>query len=253
MAHPNIQQLLATLWYEGVPGFRRKAAIEKLMIIVKVALFFPLYCVVYMAAPSCAMGVYMRKPFMKFLIHASSYLFFLRMQICRFSIIGTLSLLVLIENSSLHPQLFCSVPAVILILVSQRAEVQFVLLFGTESMKQNLEEELRRQRGNGPTPLELVVVLYVVGYIWEETQEIWREGIRSYLRNMWNFIDFSRNSLYCLVVLLRLTECSFKQIAAFNAFSVLEWSPTSSRQQKSPEIQVQRTLRANIGKTLIRN
>lgn len=98
---------------------------------------------------------------------------------------------------------------VILILVSQRAEVQFVLLFGTESMKQNLEEQLRRQRGNGPTPLELVVVLYVFGFIWEETQEIWREGIRSYLRNMWNFIDFSRNSLYCLVALLRFTDCFF--------------------------------------------
>lgn len=93
--------------------------------------------------------------------------------------------------------------AVILILVSQRAEVQLILLFGTESMKRNLEEQLRRQRGNAPTPLELLVVLFVIGYIWEETQEIFREGIRSYLRNMWNFIDFSRNSLYCLVALLR--------------------------------------------------
>lgn len=76
-------------------------------------------------------------------------------------------------------------------------------MFGTENMKRNLEEQLRRQRGNGPTPLELLVVLYVIGFIWEETQEIYREGIRCYLRNMWNFIDFSRNSLYCLVALLR--------------------------------------------------
>jgi len=92
---------------------------------------------------------------------------------------------------------------VILILVSQRAEVQLILLFGTDSMKQTLNESLKRQRGNGPTPLELLVVLYVLGFIWEETQEIFGEGIQSYLRNMWNFIDFSRNSLYCLVFLLR--------------------------------------------------
>lgn len=91
----------------------------------------------------------------------------------------------------------------ILILVSQRAEVHLVLMFGTESMKRGMEEQLRRQRGNRPTPLELLVVLYVIGFIWEETQEIFREGIRSYLRNMWNFIDFSRNLLYCLVALLR--------------------------------------------------
>lgn len=98
---------------------------------------------------------------------------------------------------------FLSFVTVILILVSQRAEVHVILLFGTESMRQSMEEQLRRQRGTGPSPLELLVVLYVVGFIWEETQEILNEGIRSYLRNMWNFIDFSRNSLYCLVALLR--------------------------------------------------
>lgn len=93
--------------------------------------------------------------------------------------------------------------AVILILVSQRAEVQLVMMFGTETMRQSMVQQIRRHRGNGPTPLECLLVVYVIGYIWEETQEILNEGIRSYLRNMWNFIDFSRNSLYCFVALLR--------------------------------------------------
>ncbi|XP_049878326.1 transient-receptor-potential-like protein isoform X2 [Pectinophora gossypiella] len=169
VAHPNIQQLLASIWYEGVPGFRRKTAMEKIMIICRVALLFPFYCMLYMIAPNCATGKLMRKPFMKFLIHASSYLFFL----------------------------------LILILVSQRAEVQAIQLFGPEWMVKELEKELLKQRGNGPTYLELVVVVYVLGFIWEETQEIYIEGIRSYLRNMWNFIDFTRNSLYVAVALLR--------------------------------------------------
>ena len=93
--------------------------------------------------------------------------------------------------------------SVILILVSQRAEVQVILLLGTEKMKEAMQESLKRQRGNPPTPLEILVVIYVLGFIWEETQEIYLEGIRNYLRNMWNFIDFSRNSLYCFVFLLR--------------------------------------------------
>lgn len=92
----------------------------------------------------------------------------------------------------------------ILILVSQRAEIQVILFFGTESMKRAMHEQLLKQRGNPPTYLEFLVVLYTIGFIWEETQEIINEGIRSYLRNMWNFIDFSRNSLYCLVVMLRI-------------------------------------------------
>lgn len=93
--------------------------------------------------------------------------------------------------------------AVILILVSQRAEVHLIMFFGTDKMKANLEEQLERQRGNGPTHLELLVALYVIGFVWEETQEIYLEGIKSYLRNMWNFIDFTRNFMYCCVILLR--------------------------------------------------
>lgn len=49
------------------------------------------------------------------------------------------------------------------------------------------------------------------GFIWEETQEIYIEGIRSYLRNMWNFIDFTRNFLYVNVAMLR-TAAYLQQI-----------------------------------------
>ncbi|XP_067627854.1 transient-receptor-potential-like protein isoform X2 [Eurosta solidaginis] len=77
VAHSNIQQLLSTIWYDGLPGFRRKTLFEKFMYIVQVAVLFPIYCVVYMIAPNCRTGILTRKPFMKFLIHASSYLFFL--------------------------------------------------------------------------------------------------------------------------------------------------------------------------------
>ncbi|CAK1588999.1 unnamed protein product [Parnassius mnemosyne] len=169
VAHPNIQQLLASIWYEGVPGFRRKSAIAKVMTIFRVALLFPFYCSLYMISPNCKIGKLVRKPFMKFLIHASSYLFFL----------------------------------LILILVSQRAEVQLVQVFGSEQMVKDLNKELLKQRGNVPTYLEIAVFIYVLGFIWEETQEIYVEGIRSYLRNLWNFIDFTRNSLYVAVALLR--------------------------------------------------
>ncbi|KAB0799048.1 hypothetical protein PPYR_06928 [Photinus pyralis] len=167
VAHSNIQQLLAALWYEGVPGFRRMTTPEKLIIILRTALFFPLYCTLYMLAPQTGTGKLMRKPFMKFLIHASSYLFFL----------------------------------FILILVSQRAEDLLIEFFGTESMK---TERFEKQRGNPPAILEYVVLIYVIGYIYEETYEIYAEGMQSYLRNLWNSIDFTRNFLYCMVFVLRV-------------------------------------------------
>ncbi|XP_037811373.1 transient-receptor-potential-like protein [Lucilia sericata] len=170
VAHANIQQLLSSIWYEGLPGFRRKTLFEKLLCIVKVAVLFPVYCLIYMVAPNCKTGQLMRKPFMKFLIHASSYLFFL----------------------------------FILILVSQRADDDVIRILGSERMKKELLEQQRRQRGQGPTKLEMLVVLYLFGFIWEEVQEIFSVGIKSYLRNMWNFIDFLRNSLYISVMCLRI-------------------------------------------------
>lgn len=63
---------------------------------------------------------------------------------------------------------------VVLMLVSQRAEVEIVRLLGTQEMKRNLEAYLARQRGANPTPLEGIVVLYVCGFIWEETREVRR-------------------------------------------------------------------------------
>lgn len=61
----------------GVPGFRRKTAVEKMTIISTTAALFPFYCLMYMIFPYTETAKIMRKPFFKFLIHASSYLFFL--------------------------------------------------------------------------------------------------------------------------------------------------------------------------------
>ncbi|KAK4323529.1 hypothetical protein Pmani_005763 [Petrolisthes manimaculis] len=170
VAHPNIQQLLAALWYAGIPGFRRKAVVDKCLEIVKVVALFPFYCMWYMLMPDSDTGKLMRTPFMKFLTHSASYLFFLMM----------------------------------LILVSVRFENLVIWLFGTEAMQRGLIESMRRQRGNLPTPIECVVMLWVLGFLWEEVKQIRRESLRKYLGNMWNLLDIMRDSLYSMTMVLRL-------------------------------------------------
>ncbi|XP_014469210.1 PREDICTED: transient-receptor-potential-like protein [Dinoponera quadriceps] len=170
VSHSHVQQLLAAIWYEGVPGFRRMSTTQRVGILLKTAVLFPFFCIMYYLMPESKTGRLMRRPFMKFLVHASSYLFFL----------------------------------FVLMLVSQRAEVEIVRLLGTQEMKRNLEAYLARQRGAAPTPLEGIVVLYVVGFVWEEIREVYVDGLKAYLRDMWNFIDFTRNMLYLATGLLRL-------------------------------------------------
>ncbi|KAF2366307.1 Transient receptor potential channel [Trinorchestia longiramus] len=170
VAHPNVQQLLAALWYAGLPGFRRLNVMQKLFQLVKVVVLFPMYCMQYILFPDSPSNKLIRTPFMKFLLHSASYLLFL----------------------------------LLLILFSVRFEELFVFFLGTESMRQNLIESLKKQRGNLPTPIECVILLYVFGFLWEEVKEIHKDGLGKYFRNMWNILDVMRDSLYLSTMLLRI-------------------------------------------------
>ncbi|PRD31929.1 UNVERIFIED_CONTAM: Trpgamma [Trichonephila clavipes] len=79
VAHPNVQQLLASVWYEGSPGFRRKHMVGQLIDISKMAMMFPVYSIAYMMSPNSSLGLTMKKPFTKFIAHSSAYCCFLRM------------------------------------------------------------------------------------------------------------------------------------------------------------------------------
>uniref|UniRef100_A0A8D3C1N7 Transient receptor potential cation channel, subfamily C, member 5a n=1 Tax=Scophthalmus maximus TaxID=52904 RepID=A0A8D3C1N7_SCOMX len=77
VAQPNCQQLLATLWYDGFPGWRRRHWAVKLVTCVIIGLLFPFFSLIYLLAPKSALGGFIKKPFIKFICHTASYLTFL--------------------------------------------------------------------------------------------------------------------------------------------------------------------------------
>lgn len=77
VAHPNVQQLLASIWYEGLPGFRRKNMVLQALEIIRIGAMFPFFSTVYVIGPHSSVGQTLRKPFIKFLCHAASYFTFL--------------------------------------------------------------------------------------------------------------------------------------------------------------------------------
>jgi len=77
VSHPNVQQLLAAIWYDGLPGFRRKSMIAQFLEVIKLGAMFPVYSTIYMIAPTSQMGLFMKKPFVKFICHSASYAIFL--------------------------------------------------------------------------------------------------------------------------------------------------------------------------------
>ncbi|XP_077518083.1 transient receptor potential-gamma protein-like [Amblyomma americanum] len=169
-AHPNVQQLLASIWYEGLPGFRRKNIILQSLQILKIGLLFPVYSVAYIVAPHSNFGRTLRKPFIKFICHSASYVTFL----------------------------------FLLMLASQRIETVVVEWFGTDEMKLKVRSDITTKRGATPSIVEWIILAWVIGLIWSEMKQLWDLGLIEYVGDMWNIIDFITNSLYVATVALRV-------------------------------------------------
>uniref|UniRef100_A0AAQ5XNK7 Transient receptor ion channel domain-containing protein n=1 Tax=Amphiprion ocellaris TaxID=80972 RepID=A0AAQ5XNK7_AMPOC len=77
VAQPNCQQLLASRWYDEFPGWRRRHWAGKFITCVFIGLLYPVFAFCYLIAPKSRYGLFIRKPFIKFICHTASYLTFL--------------------------------------------------------------------------------------------------------------------------------------------------------------------------------
>ncbi|XP_037048005.1 transient receptor potential-gamma protein isoform X3 [Bradysia coprophila] len=170
VAHPNVQQLLASIWYEGLPGFRRKNMALQALEIVRIGMLFPLFSITYILAPQSRFGQTMRKPFIKFICHSASYFTFL----------------------------------FLLMLASQR--IESVVSGWFSGATQVVQLEAPTKRGATPTAVEWLILAWVSGLIWSEVKQLWDIGLHEYVNDMWNVIDFVTNSLYVATVALRVVS-----------------------------------------------
>ncbi|XP_013421841.2 transient receptor potential-gamma protein isoform X1 [Lingula anatina] len=169
VAHSNCQQLLASLWYEGLPGFRRRHIAFKVIMTSVIGMLFPLWSLIYIMVPKSSLGKLLRKPFVKFICHSSSYFTFL----------------------------------FLLILASQHIEsIDSITLWGESKASSSLQ--LGEIRGAPPTIIEWMILLWVIGLIWAEIKQLWDEGAQEYIQDMWNILDFATNTLYIATITLRI-------------------------------------------------
>ncbi|KAG8194409.1 hypothetical protein JTE90_011020 [Oedothorax gibbosus] len=171
VAHPNVQQLLAAVWYEGSPGFRRKPMVGQLMEIFKMAAMFPVYSAAYMIAPESTLGMQMKKPFTKFIAHSASYCFFL----------------------------------LLLIMASQRVEYMVMEFLASKLFLNSFQVDPHHERGKSPGLVESAIMLFVLGFVWAEIKQLWDAGLENYLYDMWNVVDFFTNMLYLACIGLRVS------------------------------------------------
>nr|CAD7431632.1 unnamed protein product [Timema monikensis] len=170
VAHPNVQQLLASIWYEGLPGFRRKNMFLQAVETVRIGIMFPIFSAMYILAPHSKVGQPMRKPFIKFICHSASYFTFL----------------------SAHPGFSKNRNCDLRLVWKRRPEA---FLCGSTSGRDHQERS---------STVHHRVVHPRLGLIWSEVKQLWDIGLEEYANDMWNVIDFVTNSLYVATVALRV-------------------------------------------------
>ncbi|XP_049878328.1 transient receptor potential protein [Pectinophora gossypiella] len=172
VAHPNVQQLLGAIWYEGLPGFKRKNIVGQCIQVAKLGIMFPVYCTIYMLAPNSEYGRFMKKPFVKFICHSSSYMLFLSL----------------------------------LSLASQRAEFLVLEWSGIRWLQELVEFWKEHERGALPGLIEFTVIIYIASLIWAEIRSLWTGGIMEYISDLWNIVDFITNMFYIAWISLRVSS-----------------------------------------------
>ncbi|XP_046891175.1 short transient receptor potential channel 6 [Hypomesus transpacificus] len=160
VAHPNCQQQLLSIWYENLMSLRQQTTAVKSLVVLGVAVGLPVLALFYWIAPTSKLGKVMRGPFLKFVAHAASFTIFLGLLLMnaadRFE--GT----TLLPNMTTHDH----------------------------------PSQLFRMKTTPFTWIEIVIIVWVIGMIWAECKEIWSQGLREYLSELWNLLDFGMLTIF---------------------------------------------------------
>ncbi|XP_056417508.1 short transient receptor potential channel 6 isoform X1 [Hyla sarda] len=167
VAHPNCQQQLLSIWYENISGLRQQTTAVKFLVVLAVAVGLPFLAMVYWVAPCSKLGKIMRGPFMKFVAHAASFTIFLGL---------------LVMNAA------------------DRFEGTKIL--PNESVTDNAKQ-LFRMKTSSFSWMELLIISWVIGMIWAECKEIWSQGPREYMFELWNILDFGMLAIFAASFIAR--------------------------------------------------
>ncbi|MBN3277224.1 TRPC3 protein, partial [Polyodon spathula] len=160
VAHPNCQQQLLTIWYENISGLREQATAIKCLVVLVVALGLPFLAVGYWFAPCSRLGKILRSPFMKFVAHAASFIIFLGL---------------LVFNASDRFEGITTLPNVTVT---------------------DYPAQIFRVKTTRFSWTEMLIMVWVLGMMWSECKDLWMEGPREYILQLWNVLDFGMLSIF---------------------------------------------------------
>ncbi|XP_043928646.1 short transient receptor potential channel 6 [Protopterus annectens] len=173
VAHPNCQQQLLSIWYENIPGLRQQPVAVKFLVVLAVAMGLPFLAMIYWIAPCSKIAKIMKAPFMKFVAHAASFTVFLGLLV--------LNAADRFEGTKLRPN--------------------------ETTIEPNDPKLLFRRKISILSWMEMLIISWVIGMIWAEIKEIWSQGPREYLFELWNILDFGMLAIFVASFIARFMAC----------------------------------------------
>ena len=122
-------------------------------------------------------GEFIKNPFIKFICHSSSYIFFL----------------------------------MLLAMASQRIEYLIVEilahLMDDDDLYNLVLEWERTERGSLPSYVETVIILWQICLLWRDIKVVYKQGLAEYMTDLWNVADWFTNLCFISWIILRFTSC----------------------------------------------
>ncbi|CAK9293712.1 unnamed protein product [Gordionus sp. m RMFG-2023] len=167
ISHPSCQQQLSIFWYRGFTFWQHCNSMGKIAIVFLIGIFIPLLALGHYILPIKQFRRFLQSPIIKFMMHAMSHVIFL-------ILLGLLS----VRNDQLFRQMLGLPPLATYSndnIKEELREAQYLYFFGI---------------------IHLLVVLWVIGYLVTEVNQIFNEGPANYLTDWWNYLHFNLILLY---------------------------------------------------------
>ncbi|KAI3381524.1 hypothetical protein SNEBB_008688, partial [Seison nebaliae] len=210
VAHPSCQQKLVEIWYSGIHRISKMNNFMNFLFICLYIFLLPFFCIVYIFAPKSKLSQIMRQPCVKFIGHTISYLMFIGMIVSS----SLQSMSVQHEQFSLSKawkNAYCNYQE----LFSYRARYDnFTVKCGNQSTEPHYVDgnaayvcaNVRHDfylREFYSVPLDIAIALWVVGFLWQESKQVYNEGFMEYFGAWNNMVDTAMNILYVAAFALK--------------------------------------------------
>ncbi|XP_041473271.1 short transient receptor potential channel 3-like [Lytechinus variegatus] len=173
VAHPHCQHHLATLWYQGFPQIRLMQSWMRVFILPLFLPLLPIAVIIYLIYPKGKFGNFMRSPIIKFINQSVMYMVFLLLMFMESVTEGTSRLdLENIED----------------VLLASNSCAPYIDDIG-------VQHDIKAKIRDSGSAIEFFLFIMVLGLIWQEVKQIWREGLHTYVSSIWNWIDLAMLNL----------------------------------------------------------